>query len=244
MTISRISSDAFQLSLPGFDGPVEVLPSLVASRQLALDQLQLAEIPAQFLAATRRQEEIDLDVAGEVLASVARLMFMKSVQLLAQPVQETTDAEDGPPRHRTGDAGPVRAAALRLGELQGRESFPAPGRLDLVPRRTESRSPGLLLDAWRSIAERDARGVVRAVVPAFVKLEVAMSRMLRGLRGRGTLSFLGLVKGANRRDAVVHFLAALELVRRGQAVARQSGLFSDIALEWAEDAAERQSRAG
>lgn len=220
---------AFQLSLPGFDGPVESLAPLVSARRLALDEIALAEIPAQFLAETKRQEVIDLELAGEIAATTARLMLLKSAQLLAEPV----DDEDEPvsPIHDEETAEAFRRAARRLSYSQGAEMFPSHGRLDLVPQRKETRPADLLGQSWRSLLARQAAEAVRAAVPAFLRLETAVSGLIARLRGGAPVSFHRSVRGGTRRDVVVHFLAALELIRRRQATATQTRLFSDITLE-------------
>jgi segregation and condensation protein A len=233
-------TDGFQLSLPGFDGPIADLPSVVSARQLALDEIPLASIPSQFLASVR-DGDVDLSAAGEVLAATARLMLMKSVQLLARPEETEEDAGELPSRERDQS---ISGPSVLLGERQGKAAYPSVGRPDSVPRNAGSRPISGLVDAWRAMLARDTEGRARATVPAFVRLEVAISRIISRLSGGARLSFRRLIHGSSREDAVMHFLATLELVRRGDVHVEQAELFGDIGVQWTSEGRERSDRAG
>lgn len=232
----------FQLSLPGFDGPVDALPSMVSARQLTLEEMPLAAIPAQFLEATRRQEQVDLEAAGEVLSAVSRLMLLKSIHLLAEPEDDPEDVSIGGSEDRRMPG--LQEAAALLSAYQGRPAYSTPGDVDLVPRLTEPRSPVSLVNAWTHLRAREGRSIVRAAVPAFVRLEVAVSRLLSRLRTGTTVQLGTLLRGASRRDVVMHFLAVLELARAGQVAVRQDETFEEITLEWARPDAQQHIRAG
>lgn len=234
-------SGGFQLSLPGFDGSLEELPSVVSTRQLALDDIPLASIPSQFLAATDAGD-VDLDVAGEVLAATARLMLMKSVHLLAQPVEEE---EDDPGTHgpRQRDETMV-APALMLATRQNAVMYPSVGRAGSIPRKAGTRPVGGLADAWKAMLARERHADAAAAVPAFVRLEVAMGRIVTALTGRPRASLQRLLGRATRREAVMGFLAALELVRRNEVQVEQREPFGEITLGRTGDVREDTDRAG
>jgi segregation and condensation protein A len=230
----------FQLSLPGFDGPVDELPSVVTARQLALDDIPLASIPTQFLAAAR-DGAIDLDLAGDVLAATARLMLMKSAHLLAQPQEQDDEPELAAAREK--DPRLLEPAAA-LAARQGTMLYPSVGRSESVPRIAGTRPVSGLVDAWRGMRSRETEGRARASVPAFVRLEVAVSRIISRL-GRGVrVSLNNMLGRATREEVVMHFLAALELARRGDIQVEQDTLFGDIHMGWTDGRRERADRAG
>lgn len=233
-------SAGFQLSLPGFDGRVDELPAVISSRQLTLDEIPLASIPSQFLAAAAGGA-VDLELAGEVLSATARLVLLKSVHLLAQPLRE--DDEEPAPDVRERDPA-LLAPALALAERQGRTSYPSAGRAGSIPRLTETWSVVGLTDAWRSLLTREVDGRARASLPPFVRLETAISRIISRLASAAEISFRRVTGRASREDTVMHFLAALELVRRGEVEARQDKLFGDIHLGRSGDKQKRADRAG
>ena len=63
-----------------------------------------------------------------------------------------------------------------------------------------------------------------------IRLEDVIESLTERMRSSFTDSFRRVTSGANRVEAIVHFLALLELVKRGILGATQSDTFSDITL--------------
>lgn len=221
------------------------LLKLVGEHKVAVDELPLAQVTHQFSAYLQTVDEVDLGSAGEFLAAAARLMLLKSEALLPHGTiaeDQTDETSDSSLAASDGEA--VRHAAAALGERQGAESFPPFTRPELMERPIEPRSPTLLRRAWEDMCKRATAEVIRVSTPAFVRLEAALSRLIRDLKSGATLSFRRMLRGSNRHDAVIHFIAALELVRRRQATAEQPELFGDITLERADSDLGARIRAG
>lgn len=239
-TVAR-SGRSFQLSLPGFEGEIGGLLSAVADGKVALDEVPLASITAQFASFLAAEERIDLVTAGEVLTGAARLLQMKSSRLLAQPAAE--EAVEDVETPMATDWPRLLAAAAKLRVAEGRESL-VPLAPPAIDRRFEPRQPSILLRAWQDAVSRCSSAVAPVAVPGFVRLEVAVSALIRRLKSSSRIPFRSVTEGASRQDVVIHFLAVLELIRRRQAAATQRDLFGDIALEYAEQAETSASRAG
>jgi segregation and condensation protein A len=233
-----------QLSLPGFDGSADAFLALVTQRKLSADEVPLADVTRQFLSHITDTEHLNLQLAGELMAASARLMMLKSTQLLVQPDAEDDDEAlehrpfDPAQRHRYGDAVTVLAA------LEGRESFLPFAPPFQIERRVSPRSPAQLLHAWNEMKTRTTAPQQHVTVPGFVRLEVAVSGLIRALRSGSIMVFRQLVRGTSRNDTVVHFIAVLELVRQGRIRTEQEQLFGDISLQWVTNSAESTSRVG
>jgi chromatin segregation and condensation protein Rec8/ScpA/Scc1 (kleisin family) len=78
----------------------------------------------------------------------------------------------------------------------------------------------------------------------FVRLEQAVTSVMRRVAAGSTVSLRSMVHGGNRTDAVMHFLAVLELVRRRRIEVTQVSIEDDILVRQVHDAAEADSRAG
>ncbi len=74
-----------QLSLPGFEGSADAFLALVAQHKVAADEVPVADVTRQFLSHMTEMQHLNLQLAGELMAASARLMLMKSSQLLVQP---------------------------------------------------------------------------------------------------------------------------------------------------------------
>ena len=222
---SRRDAD-FQLRLPGFEGSLSALLGLVEHKLVTVADLALAEITAQYAAHIARAEPVDLERAGDFLCAAAHLMLVKSKLLLpdvaAVPERAEHPAATGSPWQRAA----LQQAAQALVAQNSGESLPSPGRVPSL-QRAEARPVGPLKRAWGAMQRR---GELHLAPPAFIRLEAALSSLIRYLRTGVRLSLEHLLRSASRPEAAMHFLAVLELVRRGEAVAEQCELFGDITL--------------
>jgi len=241
-TIMAEDDAPFQVSLPGFEGPVDGLLRLVSQRKLAADAVSLADVTAQFLHFLRQETDLDLQLTGNFVVGSARLMALKSAFLVAEPLEEE-------------EAGPVAAVDSSLTHaiqsstswlLNGTsdECFAKRDRTSPLALPVIGRSPAVLPRIWRDMLSRTGERRRVVTLPGFVRLEVALSRLLCSVRSGARMPFSALMHGTPRQDVVVHFLAMLELVRRCQITAQQDGLFDDIHLERAHVSADSASRAG
>ncbi len=83
----------FQLRLDNFDGPFDLLLSLIAKHELDITEISLAAVTDEFIAYIRTVEDAEqLDRASEFLVVAATLLDLKVARLL--PQGELVDAED------------------------------------------------------------------------------------------------------------------------------------------------------
>lgn len=237
---SELDRAVRQLGLPGFDGDVDDLVQLVRRRRVAAADLQLAKLTGQFRIYAARAVAPDLDAMGGFVSASARLLALKSAELLVLDVEQEDDREqevrDPDPR--------IREAACTLQALEGVESF-APAVPVYLPERTvQPHSPLLLQRAWQCIDRRGESRVKRVAVPAYVRLEITVSALIRRLRGAGSVAFGAVLGSLNRAEAVLHFVALLELVRRRQVQAEQTSPHGEITVTWNEEPRAVSERVG
>jgi chromatin segregation and condensation protein Rec8/ScpA/Scc1 (kleisin family) len=240
----------FQIAVPAFEGALDDLLVAIAQNRVVPEALSMSTIAGQLAAHCAKRgdgeltNEADLEETGRLVAVVARIMLRKSAQLLVRPVDEEADAAEKVARRQTMDREALGIAVGILAGSEGQESFAPVATPHLVDRPLEPRSSAALPRAWSELWIRAARAKTRVTIPAFVRLETAVSGLVRRLRVQGRISFGRLLDGADRNEAVVHFLAVLELVRRRQATTAQAEIFGDILVEYVESGAAEASRAG
>jgi len=81
----------FAVALPQFEGPLDLLLSLIQEHKLDIFDVPIAFLTARYLEYLERARDLDLDLAGEYLLMAATLAHIKSRLLL--PREETADAE-------------------------------------------------------------------------------------------------------------------------------------------------------
>jgi segregation and condensation protein A len=83
----------FQVRLPVFEGPFDLLLGLIAKHKLDITEVALATVTDEFIAYINGHgSDWDLDVASEFLVVAATLLDLKAARLL--PAGEVEDAED------------------------------------------------------------------------------------------------------------------------------------------------------
>jgi segregation and condensation protein A len=76
--VDESSSSGFSLNIGNFEGPFDLLLSLVSKHQLDLTSISLSQVTNDFIAYVRTLEEIDqLEEASEFLVVAATLLDLK-----------------------------------------------------------------------------------------------------------------------------------------------------------------------
>jgi segregation and condensation protein A len=72
----------YELRLPVFEGPLDLLLQLIEKEELDITSLSLVQVTDQYLTHLRSLEDIDADALAEFIAIGAKLLFLKSRALL------------------------------------------------------------------------------------------------------------------------------------------------------------------
>ena len=233
----------FEVSLPRFDGPLDLLLFFVQRDELDIHDIPLARIADEYLATVQRLVHVDLDGAGEYLYVAALLIAIKARSLL--PVVESGEApEADDPRRELADrlAEYVRHkdAARALREAAAARATHATRTGTLVPLAPpDAPAPQRLADligALRRVLAAPAAPLVHAVRRVSVTVEDALAVLWSRIARHGRVSFADVAAGRERTFVVAAFLGVLESVRHGRMRLRR-GNGSDFFVEQAGEAA-------
>lgn len=232
-----LGDQAFQLELPLFQGPLEVLLQLIERRELEITRVSLALVADQFLSYIHSAERVDPDDLADFLAIAARLMWIKSVALLPSPTPlQTQEAEEVAEdlTQRLLEYRAFRQAALSLGQREA-DSLRCYPREVPVPPVTAPLQPialeELLRALGRALLATSREAEVESVEAPRHRVEDKILVIEERLRVSGRLSFRRLLEpGASRDEVIATFLAVLELLKAGQIEAEQETPFGEIFL--------------
>ncbi len=236
-----------KVSLKQFDGPLDLLLSLVTEAKIDIKDIFVSQITEQYLASMDGVDELDMDAASEFLQMAATLIEIKSRSLLPKP-----------PKEEEGEESPEEALIRQLTEYKAfKEASQDLKKLEEEAKKLFTRLPeeyplppptfeltGLTLDALMKAFQRVlARSQARQDAPEpreirkdSYTVQSCMFRIQRRIRSGGC-RFDELFDGApNRQEIVTLFQALLELIRLGRVTVRQKGTFGDIAIQAAEKA--------
>ena len=234
-TADPIALSGYQLRLPTFEGPLDVLLRLIERDQLAITDVSLVAVTDQFLAHLEAMGGAPPATVAEFAAVGGRLVLLKSRSLLPRPPA----ADEGEPEElvrQLVEYRAMQAAARRLGERDALAAgaFARGGGVALPeappPRLALHRPSALARALRRRLTAVPSPSEIVAARPV-VTLREMTERVLGALTGRRRLGFGEiLAQCAGRQEALTAFLAVLVLVRRRVVEAEQAALFGEITL--------------
>lgn len=233
----RLTLIDYQLHLPTFEGPLDLLLRLIEKAELPISEVSLIAVTGQFLAFVEESGGIRPEALAEFTAIGARLVLLKSRSLLPRPAEAEEDDIGEELVSRLLEYQAIKTAALRMAkhQLSGQRSF---ARLASISTPKNDQLAPLALHQPIALARAIRRRLSivpsprqlidgRERIPIRVMLERALTIVAPGRRVR----FVDVVgDGATREEAMTSFLAVLVLVRRRVFDAEQHGPFEPIDL--------------
>ncbi|MDQ3524403.1 MAG: segregation/condensation protein A [Chloroflexota bacterium] len=233
------SIDTYQLRLPGYEGPLDVLLRLIERNQLEITDVSLVAVTAQFLDYARALTEAPDQVVASFAIVGTRLAVLKSRSLL--PQIRVSEGDDGPSdlTRQLLEYQLAREASAFLSSRASRDirsyQRTAQAPVDPVLKRSSERlgqySPTALAQALRrrlTVVPRPAQLVPRRKL---VSLRETVAHILDLTSiGRSVLFSTVVSTYHSRTEVATAFLGILVLVKRESVDVGQSGMFGEIEL--------------
>jgi segregation and condensation protein A len=235
-------SDELNLTLDGWEGPLDLLLSLARVQKVDLAQISILQLVEQYLAYLNQARALKLEIAADYLVMAAWLAYLKSCLLLPKDLEADPSPEEIALRlqMRLQQLDAMREAGARLlgRDRVGRDVFVrgAPEGLRLVRKADWQVRDFDLFAAYGAVRARSAPAMHVIHPRAVMTLEEALERVSRmiGAALDWTMleSFLPATQDPQfRRSSLASsFLAALELARRGKLDIAQEEPFAPIKL--------------
>lgn len=230
----------YRIQLPQFEGPLELLLTLIEKQKLDITQVSLARVADQYLEYIGSEEKVSLENLSWFLAIAARLILIKSKALLPllsfdeEEEEEMLDLE-----YQLREYKKFKDAALKLGALFGlnrrmleREGYLGVQSVFYPP--TNVNADTLQAAFLRVLKDVPVMEVLEEkVVEEVMSLEEKIVSLQETLRQRAEASFAEVIAQAKDRvEVIVSFLAMLELVKQRMIHVDQGDLFTEIRLKY------------
>lgn len=212
--------DKICYKLETFEGPLDLLLTLIAKNKLNILDIQITELVDQYLEQLDAMREREMDVTSEFLEMAARLIYMKTVSLL--PKHEEAEQLKKELTGQLIEYRDCKRAAAMLDDLIRFDSFTRePEQIPPDRRYRGHHTPQELLAAYLSAVGRGKRflpppqeafsGIVSHKI---ISVSSRIIYVLRRLRLRGEQKYTSLFAGIrDHSERVATFLAILELVK-------------------------------
>lgn len=236
-----IDGDGYEVALSVFEGPLDLLLSLIEQEELDITKIALAQVTDQYLGHLEELKETDPNDLTDFLVIAAKLILIKSEVLLPRPppILAEDDEED------VGDELARQlllykrfkeiAAHLRELEDSGDRNF-----VRVVPRVTvepkfnpgEGNLEALLEAARRAFTIKPEEPDVDEVVSRqIVTIGQQMEQILHALASKQRITFDHLLgQTENKIEIIVTLLAILELIKRRIIKVEQPNHFGDLVI--------------
>jgi segregation and condensation protein A len=241
--VSTPATEPWTLDLDVFEGPFDLLVTLILNEDVDLLEVHLAEIVLAYIERLEARGELDLEAATEFLILIAALLELKSRLMLPSEEEEGLDLD------------PAEAADELLARLLEYRKFRAtsewmharfeaerPYRYRAAPlppalRRVafeaavKAYEPERLADAMRGLLRTPPAVDTSHMTPITVSFERRLAVLRELLAGRRSFTFDEAVgAGSDRMTQAVTLFALLELYKTGELVWRQRETFGEIEI--------------
>ena len=225
------------LDLDAFEGPFDLLLTLVLKEEVDLADVDVAGIVVRFLELLAEREALDLDACGEFLVLVAALLELKARGLFEDEAAELADLE---PEEAAEELARRLAEYRRMKEAAGwlaerlsteRDRFFRVGPAPMAPRperRLAPQDPESLANVVRLLAAEPPTVSLAHMELRFPPVAQFLERFRALLTRRTRFDFDSELDGLSRAEQAVAFLALLELRRSNEISITQAAPFAPI----------------
>jgi len=229
---------AYHVSIKVFEGPLDLLLSLISKAQIDIKDIFVSEITNQFMEYVSLMHDEDMDRASSFVQMAARLLEIKSARLLPRAEEDEPTEEEAEFIRMLEEYRAYKELCARLEGMQQN-----------MARRYTRLPVEFIQKTELLIEESDAQALMRALQKALKKIEMGeepQERVIRRdtfsvkeklyfIRSRiasaGRVDFSALFEGqTTREEVVVTFLALLELVKTGVLGIEQNAFEGEITL--------------
>jgi segregation and condensation protein A len=231
--------DTFTIKTSAFEGPLDLLLSLVEKRKLFINDISLAKVTDDFISHIQRFDKLPMADSAQFILIASTLLLIKSKSLL--PVLTLTEEEqegihDLETRLKIYQR--IKDASLNIKSMFGEHIiYPQSQQKPVDPVFSPHESMNLLSlaqaikDIIKSLPKKEVmpKALVRKVVSLEEMIDSLTVRISQGLRMK--FSEFSAGHKEERVNVIVSFLAMLELVKQGVIHVSQENHFSDIHME-------------
>jgi segregation and condensation protein A len=228
-----------QIKLQQFEGPLDLLLTLIEQQELDITQISLAQVTEQFLAFVKRLEEIDATELADYLNIAAKLLVIKSKAILPSLEVESIE-EDGEEN--------LAEKLLRYKQFKEAakyfKSLDARGLQSFTRTRVFSErihffpdpnvNAGTLRTAIATVVDalKELDNLPKAKIREAISIQEKIAALQLQLSSQIETKLSDLISGAkNKEEVIITFLALLELIKQRMFTVDQTELFTDITIK-------------
>ncbi len=235
--------NVLELKLSNFDGPLDLLLSLVKENKIEIKDIFVSQVTEQFLEYMNQVSELDVELASEYMAMAATLLEIKSRALLPPVVKDDEPEEETPEAVLIRQLEEYKLFKEIVTELKEQENvdrfYRDPDKN--VGKEVSAIKENLSLDGFIAafnkflaklqVKSQQSTTVSRTMARESFSVPQKINFIREVLKTVNEFKFAELFEpGASRNEYVTTFIAVLELTKLQIITIRQSDIFEDIVI--------------
>lgn len=230
--------DEFAIKTGNFEGPLDLLLSLIEKKKLHISEVSLAQVTDDYISFVRDQKDISVENMANFILVASTLILIKSYSLISTlTVTEEEKESIGDLEKRLKMYQRIKELAVHIKAMFGRRIIFARETVknyDPVFAPTKELSANNMFAAIQSVIQNlpKKESLPKVVVKKMLSLEEAIGNLTDRIQRAIKMRFSDFVKDKQEKvSVIVSFLGMLELVKQGIIDVKQDLHFSEIEME-------------
>ena len=227
----------YNVKLPKFEGPLDLLLELIEERRLDIAEVSIAKVAVDYLEYVRSEKNISLEHLAEFVSIASKIILIKSRNILPtlevtpEEEKEIKDLEEQLKEYKKYKEVSVKLSALFGKKVMFSRDYLLGSTAVFLPPKNVS-----LFDLKKHFQRMIDQVVLPEKIPEeavrdIITLEEKINELEESLKKKVELSFSQIQGQARDRvEVIVSFLALLELVKQRLVSVEQNKLFEEITI--------------
>ena len=239
--ILTLETQRYAIKLDNFEGPLDLLCSLIEKNKMSIYDIKLDEITDQYIELLNKAQELNLEVASEFLSLASTLLYIKSKKLLPNKNEEEEELSEDELIRRIVEYKKYKDITVVLRqnfEENANRFYKLPENIELPKQQLDEKYeeniiPNLYKKLWdknQNKVNENAKNIEKIAITDTYTVVSKVKEMFKELIRNKSFVFNKLfsIQKHNRQEVVTAFSGLLELSRRSKVETEQDGLFGDI----------------
>ena len=242
--ILTLETNKYAIKTENFEGPIELLCTLIEKNKMNIYDINLSEITDQYIEYINEMERMNLEVTSEFLVMASALLYLKSRKLLPNKQEEEEEITEEELIRRIVEYKKYKDITTKLKEnfeMFSNRFYKMPEEINLPKKELDIEyTPETIPEIYSDLVERNseklnknAKNIEKIAITENYTVANKLKDMFKELIRHKKFVFNKLfsIKQHNKNEVVTAFSGLLELSRRSKVTTTQDGLFSDILVE-------------
>ena len=242
--ILTLESNKYSITLDNFQGPLDLLCTLVEKNKMSIYDININEITDQYIEYINKMEELNLEITSEFLIMASTLLYLKSKNLLPNKKDDEDEITEEELIRRIVEYKKYKDITEKLKanfEIFSNRLYKLPENIELPKQEIEEEyNQDIIPNTYLELFERNqekinvnAKNIEKIALTENFTVASKLKDMFRELIKHKKFKFNKLfsIKKHSKNEIVTAFSGLLELSRRSKVLTYQDELFGDIDVE-------------